>query len=57
MNLEEQIDPDEILRDVGDILNDTEALDGAKDVRELNFGTRHDQNANFSDISDDLDNA
>jgi hypothetical protein len=26
-------------------------------VRELNFGTRHDQNANFSDISDDLDNA
>jgi hypothetical protein len=57
MNLEEQIDPDEILRDVGDILNDTEALESAKDVRELNFGTRHDQNANFSDISDDLDNA
>lgn len=53
MMLEELFDPDEILRDVGD-----EAVenDMPENVRELNFGTRHDQNANFRDVASDLDN-
>jgi len=52
MMLEDQFDPDEILRDVGD-----EALedDVPESVRELNFGTIRDQNANFSDVASDLD--
>jgi hypothetical protein len=52
MLLEEQFDPDEILRDVGD-----EALEAdlPENVRELNFGTVHDQNANFREMASDLD--
>jgi hypothetical protein len=52
MMLEEQIDPDEILRDVGDQAADD---DSAENVRELNFGTLFDQKANFREVADDLD--
>ncbi|HUI91578.1 MAG TPA: hypothetical protein VLX68_04935 [Chitinivibrionales bacterium] len=53
MVLEEQFDADEILRDIDDIDDDADATD---DMRELNFGTLHDENANFSDMASDLDN-
>jgi hypothetical protein len=52
MTLDEQFDADEILRDVDEIdADDNEA----EDMRELNFGTLHDENANFSDMASDLD--
>jgi hypothetical protein len=54
MVLEEQFDADEILRDVDDYVDDADATD---DMRELNFGTVHDENANFSDMASDLDNS
>jgi hypothetical protein len=54
MMLEELFDPDEILRDVGDDALESEL---PENVRELNFGTLHDQNANFRDVASDLDNA
>ena len=52
MNLEEQFDPDEVLRDIG-----AEALekDIPEDDREMNFGTLDDENANFRDLESDLD--
>ena len=51
MTLDEQFDADEILRDVDEIdADDNEA----EDMRELNFGTLHDENANFSDMASDL---
>ncbi len=53
MKLEEQFDPDEILRDVGDDAADAEA---PEHVRELNFGTLHDHNANFREMAGDLNN-
>jgi hypothetical protein len=53
MVLEEQFDADEILRDVDDYVDDADATE---DMRELNFGTLHDENANFSDMASDLDN-
>jgi hypothetical protein len=52
MVLEEQFDADEILRDVDEYDDDADATD---DMRELNFGTLHDENANFSDMASDLD--
>jgi hypothetical protein len=52
MILDEQFDADEILRDVDEIDSDD---DEADDMRELNFGTLHDENANFSDMASDLD--
>jgi hypothetical protein len=53
MILDEQFDADEILRDVDERTAEEEA---AEDMRELNFGTLHDENANFSDMASDLDN-
>jgi hypothetical protein len=53
MILDEQFDADEILRDV-DELDDGDA--SADDMRELNFGSLHDENANFSEMASDLDN-
>jgi hypothetical protein len=52
MNLEEQFDPDEVLRDIGD-----QALeeDIPEDVREVSFGTLDDENANFKDFESDFD--
>jgi hypothetical protein len=54
MILDEQFDADEILRDVDEryVDEDSEAED---DMRELNFGNLHDENANFSDMASDLD--
>lgn len=53
MILDEQFDADEILRDV-DEYDDGDA--SADDMRELNFGNLHDENANFSDLASDIDN-
>jgi hypothetical protein len=52
MILDEQFDADEILRDVDEIDSEDNEAD---DMRELNFGTVHDENANFSDMASDLD--
>lgn len=54
MILDEQFDADEILRDVDEryVEEDTEQ---EEDMRELNFGNLHDENANFSDMASDLD--
>jgi hypothetical protein len=53
MLVEEDFDPDAILRDVGDDAIEEEI---PEHERELNFGTLHDQNANFRDVASDLDN-
>lgn len=52
MILEDQFDPDEILRDIGDEPSEENA---PENMRELNFGTLYDQNANYSDVANDLD--
>jgi hypothetical protein len=52
MVLDEQFDADEILRDVDESGDSSEHTD---DMRELNFGTLHDENANFNDLTSDLD--
>ena len=52
--LDEQFDADEILRDVDERYVE-EDLEGDEDMRELNFGNVHDENANFSDMASDLD--
>ncbi|HEX2955367.1 MAG TPA: hypothetical protein VHO70_00970 [Chitinispirillaceae bacterium] len=54
MILDEQFDADEILRDVDERYVDEDA-DQEDDMRELNFGNLHDENANFSDMASDLD--
>jgi len=54
MILDEQFDADEILRDVDERYVD-ENSDDEDDMRELNFGNVHDENANFSDMASDLD--
>jgi len=54
MILDEQFDADEILRDVDERYVD-DSGDEEDDMRELNFGTIHDENANFSDMASDLD--
>jgi hypothetical protein len=52
--LDEQFDADEILRDVDERYVDDES-ETEEDMRELNFGNLHDENANFSDMASDLD--
>ena len=54
MILDEQFDADEILRDVDERYVEEEASE-EDDMRELNFGNLHDENANFSDMASDLD--
>lgn len=54
MILDEQFDADEILRDVDERYVD-EDMEEDEDMRELNFGNTHDENANFSDMASDLD--
>lgn len=54
--LEEDFDADEVLRDVGDEFIDADVQDAHENVRELNFSSTHDNNANFSDIASDLEN-
>jgi cytochrome c-type biogenesis protein CcmE len=56
MILDEQFDADEILRDVDEQYYEEEFEDD-EEMRELNFGNFHDENANFSDMTSDLDNA
>jgi hypothetical protein len=53
MLLDESFDADEILRDVDEAFDDDDASE--IDMRELNFGNVHDENANFSDMASDLD--
>jgi hypothetical protein len=56
MILDEQFDADEILRDVDERYSDDD--DGREDeMRELNFGTKHDEDANYNDMASDLDSA
>jgi hypothetical protein len=54
--LEEDFDADEVLRDVGDKYIDADFPDAHENVRELNFSSTSDNNANFSDIAGDLEN-
>jgi hypothetical protein len=54
MILDEQFDADEILRDVDERYVDEDS-EAEEDMRELNFGNLHDENANFSDMASDLD--
>lgn len=57
MVLDENYDADDILRDVDDEnFSDDDALQ-EEDMRELNFGNVHDENANFNDMASDLDTA
>jgi hypothetical protein len=51
--IDEEFDPDEILRSVDEQYVDEDVLD--EEMRELNFGTLHDANANFSDMASELD--
>jgi hypothetical protein len=51
MILEEQFDPDEILRDVDEA---DYANTGADEIRELKFGTMHDEHRIFNDMETDL---
>lgn len=55
MILDEQFDADEILRDVDERYHLDDEVDSEDDMRELNFGTIRDENANFSDMASDLD--
>ncbi len=57
MNLDEDFDAGEILRDLGGekIPNTDEDSDGEpEDVREAKFGTLDDDNEKFNEIADDL---
>ncbi len=55
MLLDEKFDADEILRDVDEKFNEADTVLDDEDMRELNFGNVHDQNANFNDMASDLD--
>jgi hypothetical protein len=55
MILDEQFDADEILRDVDEMFDEEVSEEEAEEMRELNFGTLHDENANFNDMASDLD--
>jgi hypothetical protein len=56
MVLDEQFDADEILRDVDErYVEDGSGSDEEEEMRELNFGNVHDENAHFSDLASDLD--
>jgi hypothetical protein len=57
MIIDEQFDSDEILRDPDERYDEDEETEIEEEMRELNFGTLHDQNANFSDMASDLDAA
>jgi len=55
MILDEQFDADEILRDVDEKYVEGVSAEVEEEMRELNFGNMHDENANFSDMASDLD--
>jgi hypothetical protein len=54
MLLDEQFDADEILRDVDEQFGDEDLLN-EEEMRELNFGNKFDEHANFNDMASDLD--
>ena len=54
MLLDESFDADEILRDVDEAFVE-EDLSSRDAMRELNFGCIHDENANFNEMSGELD--
>jgi hypothetical protein len=57
MILDEQFDADDILRDADERYNEEDEEmdeDEGEEMRELNFGTYHDENANFNDMASDL---
>ena len=54
MLMDEQFDADEILRDVDDTYVDEES-DRHEETRELNFGNKHHEDANFSEMASELD--
>lgn len=54
MLAEELFDADEVLRDVDEKYVDEETKT-EEDMRELNFGSRHHENANFNDMASALD--
>jgi len=56
MILDEQFDADEILRDVDERYSEENEVE-EEEMRELNFGNVHDENAHFSDMASDLDNS
>ncbi len=56
MVLDEQFDADEILRDVDERYADDDELT-EEEMRELNFGNKTDEDANYSDMASDLDSA
>ena len=56
MILEEYFDADDVLRDVGEKYSDSDLHDAPENVRELNFNSLYDNNANFNDIASDLEN-
>ena len=53
MNINEEIDPDEILRDIADAA-EREGRIPEDGLREVNFGSRADEDENFEEMSDDL---
>ncbi|MDR3011844.1 MAG: hypothetical protein LBU70_01365 [Chitinispirillales bacterium] len=56
MILDEQFDADEILRDADERYAEDDEEEGEEEeMRELNFGTLRDENANFNDMASDLD--
>lgn len=64
--IDEEFDADEVLRDMdakGELFIEEEVKsnddddDDDEEMRELNFGTSYDENANFSDMASELDNA
>jgi hypothetical protein len=57
MIIDEQFDSDEILRDPDERYDEEEEIELEEEMRELNFGTLQDENANFSDMASDLDAA
>ncbi len=56
MLLDENFDADDILRDVDEKYSEEEAFKD-DDMRELNFGNIHDENANFNDMASEWDTA
>jgi hypothetical protein len=56
MILDEQFDADEILRDVDERYSEENEVE-EEEMRELNFGNVHDENAHFSDMAGDLENS
>lgn len=56
MILDEQFDADEILRNVDERYSEESEAE-EEEMRELNFGNVHDENAHFSDMASDLDTA